>query len=263
MELYALFELASKTPTVYDEYMIKFLPIGVLIFLVVAVGGFLWIKRSETKPTQQIKQLKDISGQTNINTFAPVSNDDRIKILEDAVIVLAKKVNGESGSTSATTGLDSRVSSLEDKVTALQRQISQPQPKMTPIPTSAVNSSVKQPPSYIPLGWVASSSALDWTTVTTQSIIIDTNDYPGYTSAVFEAFLMPYQGNGKAYARLYNGTDTQSIGGSEVSVSAIDYTWVSSSNFSLPSGKKTYNIQLKTTTGYASTVQNARIKIIF
>lgn len=259
-----LFELASKTPKGYDKYMVKFLPIGVLVLLIIFVGGFLWIKRSENQPTPQIKQLSEISGQTNTNTFAPVSSDDRIKILEDAVIVLAKKVNGETGATNATTGLDSRVSSLEDKITAMQRQISQLSPGVaTQTPTPSTNPGVKQPPAYIPLGWVASSSALDWTTITTQSIIIDTNDYPGYTSAVFEAFLMPYQGNGKAYSRLYNATDAQAILGSEVSVSAIDYTWVSSSNFSLSSGKKTYNIQLKTTTGYAATMQNARIKILF
>ena len=249
--------------------MVKFLPVGVLILLIIAVSGYLLIKRSQIQPTPVIKQLTEISGQTNVNSFAPISSSDRIKILEDAVIVLAKKINGETKSTSATTGVDSRVSSLEDKVTALQRQISQLQPGVPLAPTATVtqtpvvSTSIKQAPSYIPLGWVASSSAFDWTTVTTPSIIIDTNDYPGYTSAVFEVFLMPYQGNGKAYARLNDATASQAIGGSEVSVSAIDFTWVSSSNFSLSSGKKTYNMQLKTTTGYASTVQNARIKIIF
>lgn len=243
--------------------MIKLLPIGVLIFLVVLAGGYLWMRRSQAQVTPQIKELTQLTGQTDVSSFAPVDNSDRIKILEEAVILLAKKINGEVPTTGTNATLIGRISTLEDKVTSLQRQVSQLQSGVSPTSAPAAGRSVKQPPIYIPLGWVASSSVMVWTTITTQSITIDTNDYPGFTSAQFEARIVNFQGNGTAYARLINTTDGSGVLASEVSNSGIDYAWVTSSNFSLASGKKTYAVQLKTNTGYAAQISDAHLKINF
>lgn len=245
--------------------MIKFLPVIVLVILVLFVGGFLWVRNSQTKPTPQTQQLKQLSGQTVTNTdaFAPISSNDRLKILEDAVVSLAKKINGGSGAADSNAALSSRISVLEDKVTALQKQSSQTQTgaDLTPTPTSS--SIVKQSPIYIPLGWVASSSSTDWTTVSSQSVIINTADYPGMTSAQFEARIVNYQGNGTAFARLINTTTGNAVLASEVSANGTDYTWVTSASFSFTSGKNTYAVQLKTNTGYNAQIADAHIRINF
>lgn len=248
--------------------MIKFLPVVVLIILVLFVGGYLWIRNSQTQPTSKTTELKQISGQTvtNADTFAPVSSEDRIKILENAVVALAKKVNSPAGGGTADSNaaLVSRVSSLEDKVVSLQRQVSQSQSGSSAAPaTQTSTSTVKQSPVYIPLGWVASSSAMDWTTISGQSVIIDTNDYPNMTGAQFEARIVNYQGNGTAYARLINTTNGNALLGSAVSANGTDYTWVTSATFSLSSGKNTYALQLKTNTGYNAQIADAHIKINF
>lgn len=246
--------------------MVRFLPVVVLLILVIFVGGYLWVRNSQTQPTSKTTQLKQISGQTvtNTDTFAPVSSDDRLKILEDAVVVLAKKINGGAGLADSNSALAARVSSLEDKVTSLQRQVSQTQSGSSVAPAAQTSTStVKQSPVYIPLGWVATSSVMDWTTISSQSVVIDTNDYPGMVSAQFEARIGNYQGNGTAYARLINTTNGNPILGSAVSANGIDYTWAASGTFSLTSGKNTYAVQLKTNTGYNAQIADAHIKINF
>jgi hypothetical protein len=246
--------------------MIKFLPVLVLIILIVFVGGYVWIKRSQDLPSTKTQQLQQISGQTVTDTtaFAPVSESDRIKILEDAVVILAKKINGGDGAADSNATLVSRVSSLEDRVTAMQRQISQLQTGSgTTTTTQTSTSTVKQPPVYIPLGWVSSSQVMDWATILSQSVTIDSADYPGMTNVQFEARIGNYQGNGTAYARIINTTDGNAILSSQVSAGGSDYTWVTSASFPLASGKKVYAVQLKTNTGYAAQISDAHIKINF
>ena len=90
-----------------------------------------------------------------------------------------------------------------------------------------------------------------------------TADYSGYTSMQFEANIQIFQ-IGTAYARVSNKTDGTSILSSEISTTSTSYTSVSSAKFNLPGGKKDYQLQLKSQiTGYAASVQNARIKVNF
>lgn len=239
--------------------MARFLPIVVLLILVLIVGGYFYLKRVEVTPSTQTQELKTLTGNNGSNILTPVTTEDRVKILEDAVVILAKKVNG--GTTSDNTTLEAKVASLESQVASLQKQVNQLQGKTTQTTTTQTSTSSKPSPVYIPLGWVASSTAMDWTTISSQSVTIDTNNYPGMTSAQFEARIMNYQGNGTAFARLINTTDGTAILGSQVSASGTDYSWVTSSGFSLASGQKTYAVQLKTNTGYAAQIADAHIKI--
>lgn len=118
-------------------------------------------------------------------------------------------------------------------------------------------------PAYIPLGSTGSSQALDWTSLATFEAEINSDDYTGYSSMYLEVNMRAFQGNGKAFARLFNKTDGTAVGSSEVSTTSSDYTTLTSSGFKLLGGKKTYRLQLKTLTGYAADVQFARIKVTF
>lgn len=247
----------------YDrDMLIKYLPIGLVVILMVGAVGFLIISRSNQAPKLTPAQsLEQLVKNQNIAT-APIpekSDADRLRTLEEVVTALAQKVN-VTPSASQNTSLEDRVKTLEKEVDDLQLQVGDVQPTAT---QQAAAPTVAKSPVYIPLGWTGSSSVMDWTVITTQSFTFDPADYSGYSGVTFEASIRPYQGNGKAFARLYNSNDGTAILNSEVSSATENYTWVSSSSFKFSSAKKTYQLQLKSLTGYAAEIQNARLKISF
>lgn len=239
--------------------MLKLLPIVVAVSFIVGISGYLIFFKSSAPKTPLLLQSTIKNGKAE----SPI--EERIKTLEDTVVLLGKQVTQPGADTTpaadnqtpppaASTNLESRLKSLEDSISSLQKQLTDQESKTT---------SVSQAPSYIPLGWVGAATSLSWTVIANQEISINPADYPGYSSMQFEVYLRAYQGNGKAYARLYNNTDGTALLSSEVSTSSQDYTWLTSSKFSLPSGQKAYRLQLKTLTGYEAGAQNARIKVNF
>ncbi len=241
--------------------MIKLLSIGLVIVAILGAGiYFRFVKQSQSPIPAAI-----VSGLTS----SPATEQERISSLENKVEVLEKQVGNSTtpassplAKPSASSSLDQRLSSVELTAQSLQGQINQLKISGNTT-TSAPATSPSKAPAYIPLGWIGAISALDWVTVTTQEFTIDPADYPGYQSMQFEVNLRIYQGNGKAYARLLNNTDGTAMQNSEVSTTSQDYNWVSSATFVLPSGKKAYRMQLKSSTSYEAGVQNARIKVNF
>lgn len=227
--------------------MIKLLSIAIVVALVLGAGVYFKLMRQT--PTSSS------------------TDQERISSLENKVEVLANQIGGitqdvtlpESSPTQGSLGLESRLKALETKVLDLQGQLTQLKGSST-TSTSTSNSSSYRP-SYISLGWAGTSIAQDWTSITVQEIIINPTDYSGYKSMQFEANIKIHQGNGKAYARLFNSTDGVFPPNSEISTTSQDYTWVSSATFTLPAGQKTYKLQLKSLSGYEASVQNARIKV--
>lgn len=232
--------------------MIKCLPV---VLIVVLLGGFLFIK---FRP-----QPLTTPAPTPLNESLPITKDssveERLKILEDALIRTIKQVN-----TLNTSVASSEIKSLNDKITSLEKSLSALQTQVnnlgTSTQTSTVQSSTTKSPSYIPLG-SGSNSTSDWTTVDGAIIIINPADYSGYKSFNFETALKIFQ-TGIAYARLYNKDDGTAFG--ELSTTSTTDAALSSGTFSLPSSKKTYVLQVKSEiVGYAATATNARIKVNF
>lgn len=235
--------------------------VAMVVFVAVMVGGMIYY-RWRAVSNFNLLALPDVNQSSTGNTV-----NGRLSTVEDALAILVNRVNNLSGTTSTTSSapvsadVTSRVQSLENTVANLQVQINQLKGSGTSASTTI---SGNKSPAYIPLGWTGSASTQDWSSVSTQSISIDPADYSGYTSMDFEVNLSVYQGNGRAYARLYDKDDGLAIIPSEVSSTSDTYSWVTSATFQLPStAKKTYILQLKTNTGYASQVQNARIKVNF
>lgn len=234
--------------------MAKFLPIALVLAIMVGAVLYLRFSRSgETVPAPASSLTSSPSGTLSVPADTPAT-EGRLKRLEDAVNALAGKPAGQTSGS-----LETRLKNLENVVTSLQSQVAQ---QGQPSGQTAAPTTTKKPTLYIPLGWTGVSSATDWTTISGQSIDLDPADYPGYTSMQFEASLKALSGNGRAYARLLNNNDGTAILSSEVSTTGYDYTWVTSSGFTLP-GKKTYKLQLKSLTGYETGVQSARIKVNF
>lgn len=170
--------------------------------------------------------------------------------LSNQVSTLSDKVSKIDASVN---DLKSRVVVLESKQNATTAQTS----------TTTTSTSVSQAPVYIPLAASGSSSTGDWANISGTVVTIDTADYPGYTSMQFEANIQIFQ-QGTAYARMGNKTDGTSVLSSEISTTSTSYTYVTSGKFTLPSGKKDYQLQLKSlVTGYAALIQNARVKVNF
>lgn len=235
--------------------MIKFLPI-VLVLAMVAGVVYLRFMKVEDRPEKATPSLvNQIASTVGTKSDSGSSVDEsRIKKLEDAVNGLIKQPSNPN-----LTNIEARLKTLESAVSTLQSRTGQQAQTAQPTPTQAAT---KQPPLYVPLSWLGTSTATDWTTISGQSMSLDPADYPGYTSMQFEISLKVLSGNGKAYARLLTSEDGTAILSSEVSTSAYDYTWLTSSGFTLP-GKKTYKLQLKSLTGYEAAVQNARLKVNF
>ncbi len=238
--------------------MIKLLPIVLVILLILGALAYFRFYKLQSPPTPSI-----VSNLTNSPT-----EQERISSLENKVEVLARQVADEESTTSSpapksspNTTTEQKVKSLETTVAALQTQINQL--KISGITSSSTQTTTSTPkaPVYIPLGWVGAVSSTNWATITSQELAIDPANYPGYKSMQFEVNLRIYQGNGTSYARLLNNNDGTAVTNSEISTTSQDYTWISSSTFTLPSSEKTYRMQLKSSTGYEAGVVNARIKV--
>lgn len=245
--------------------MIKvLLPIGVVVAIVVIfVGGRLFLSsRSLSSPSAVTNVLTQTATAPKTATTS-ATLDQRIAELEFSVSDLLKQIKGltPSSSTQVSGNLEVRVKTLETSMADLVNRVTALEQKGTTT-TSSTTTITSKAPSYIPLGWSGSSNSTNWTSISGQEFIINTSDYPGYTSMQFEVSLRIFQ-NGQSFARLEDKDAGTSILSSEVSTTSQSYTWVTSSSFQLPAGSKTYRLQLKSLTGYSADVQNARIKVNF
>lgn len=159
---------------------------------------------------------------------------------------------------------DSRIRTIETAIIDLRVQIQALRDASSQTTTTTTSGSSTKAPLYIPVGaGEAQMSGTDWITIPGYSVTIDTSNYSGYKSMQLEASMRLNQDGGSIQARLYNASDGSAITGSVVDVPASSYSVGSSAGFSLPSGSKTYQLQLSSTNGTQSFVQSARIKVNF
>lgn len=134
--------------------------------------------------------------------------------------------------------------------------------KATPAPTgvpSASTPSVKI--SYLPLG-PGSTKSQDWADIAGLNTYIDPANYGKVKSIIFEASLRIPTANGRVYARLYNKNDGRPVWFSEISSEGATSTLIQSVPITFEAGNKLYQVQAKTTMGFESFIDFARIKFI-
>jgi hypothetical protein len=248
--------------------MFKLVILGVIAAVVIGMFG---VVRVFVLNQGQGGSLK--GPEINNSSFSSSdSGTDKVADLERKIEILRKQVgkmdsvlSKSSQSTTNSTALPNNAS-IEIRLENLEAAIAQMQVKLgqTSSSTTSTSSTTSKIPAYVfSLGSSSSTGELDWVVETTPTITINPSDYPGATSFQLEGYLSSYQGNGTAYARLYNSNNGNAIAGSDISTTSENPTWVSSSTFTLPSGKTTYSFQLKTSTGYTATLENARLKVNF
>ena len=238
--------------------MIRLLPFILIPILILAGLGY-W-RYSTNKPSLATPQASVVD-QAPVEvpkTLPGASLEDRVKALEDLVVKLATQLNSLKSQTpqTNTSSLDSKISDLEASNTELKARVSALE-KATPAPAVASGKSTV----YIPLGSGGTSGDKNWITNDNYGATIDPAEYPGYSTMQLEVNFRMVQKSGTAYARFYNVTDSSAK--EQVSTTSDSFSWQTSFGFTLPAGKKTYTLQIKSTEGVDIQLQSARIKVNF
>lgn len=134
-------------------------------------------------------------------------------------------------------------------------------PTSTPLvqhPIVQTNSSIKE--IFIPLG-SGQTDQTDWTDIPGALGYIDGAAYPGIKKAVLEATVTIPNGNETASVRLFNKTDGHPVWYSETAWSGGSTQLVISQPFSLDTGSKLYQVQVKNQLPSEAVISNARIHI--
>jgi len=237
---------------------ILWIALGLVVLVAGLIGLKVWLGSKTTiLPTTQITSFND-----SVFVASPsASTDDRVKNLEYALgnLISQIKTTANPISKSTSTDLETRLKTLELSVTDLQGRVKILEGKTTTTTTTATTKS----DSLIPLGWTGTTTSTDWTNISSQLISIDPGSYPGYLSMKFEVNLKTSSSGGRAYARLFNQDDNSAVTLSETSSDQTTSSWVSSGGFTLPTNRKSYYLQVKSTANNVASVQNAQIRVSY
>lgn len=254
--------IANNQRWLYDENMIKLLPIGVVVGLMLAVLLYLRFSSSDNKLKSALPNYQPVTQSPSGLQTPAADTNDRLRTLEETVVLLSEKVAGQKSapaSVNQTTSWggvpENRVKNLEDTVASLQKQIDALKTSSNPVSSKT--------PVYIPIGSGGVSTDQNYSSLEGFQVSIDPGDYSGYTSMVLEVNAKLSQQVGIGYVRLYNSTDNSAVSSSEVSFTSDKYTLGISSTFKLSGGKKTYQLQLKSSQGRDLYLQNVRLRVNF
>ena len=115
---------------------------------------------------------------------------------------------------------------------------------------------------YIPLSGPITTTSTGWVDAVGTDVYIDlANDYGKNTYVSWEGFLSIANGNGTAFARLYDATHGIAVNGSEISTTNGTSTQVTSGSLNLWAGRNLYRVQLKSLNSFVVTFTSGRIKI--
>jgi len=114
---------------------------------------------------------------------------------------------------------------------------------------------------FIPLG-TGQTSKNDWDNLISTETVINPQVYGSFKEAYFIVSLKNPTQNGSVEARLYNVTDNNVVYGSHLVMNGLLEQTINSAKFALPTASKLYRVQLKSTLGYAVSLENARLKLI-
>jgi len=123
--------------------------------------------------------------------------------------------------------------------------------------------SLQKQVTYIPMGDEASTTETDWMDIEGTQISIDAAaDYGQGAQISWEASLKVANGNGQAFARLWDDTNKIAVVGSEISTTSnSDFVHQSTGDLIFWNGRNLYKIQIKSLNGFEVTYSNGRIKI--
>ncbi len=133
------------------------------------------------------------------------------------------------------------------------------------VTTAPVSSSVKpkvKTTSYIPVPGSGSTLSNNWVDLEGTDFYLSTSDYPGLVGVYIEANIKLQNGNGEAYVRLYDVTNSRGVDNSTLSTTSGTSVFVSNGPISLWAGYNHYKVQAKSLTADTAHFESGRLKII-
>lgn len=237
--------------------MLKLLPFILIPILILGGLGYWRFVASNNlaTPSQSSNPSPMPDGPMEVpKTLPQASLENRVKALEDLVNKLVTEVN-KLKSPSPSANPDTKLNLLDTSVTDLKLRVAA-------LEKGGTTTSATKAPLYIPFGSGGSSSDSNWASISNYQISLDPKDYAGYSSMQLEVNMKLPDLVGTAYARLYNSTDATATS-NELSTTSGNFVWLTSGTFTLPTGNKTYKLQLKSSDSKTIEVQSARIKVTF
>lgn len=127
------------------------------------------------------------------------------------------------------------------------------------------STSTKPQVSYITLDGSGSTQNLDWVDVPGIEVAFDLNsDYGKNAKVSWEASLKVADGNGQAFARLFDTTHKIAVSESEITTSNnTDYSRVNSGYLNLWAGRNTYRVQIKSLNSFVVSYTGGRIRLSY
>lgn len=241
--------------------MIRLLPFIAIPILIISGLGYWRYVASKPSLTTPQTVAQDTPPVEVPKTLPGASLENRIQSLEDTITKLVPKVNNlkspspQAGSSSG--AADSRLANIEAAIIELKARVA----ALEKGSTTTTQTTAKSATVYIPLGSGGGGGDKNWITDNNYGATIDPAEYPGYSSMQLEVNFRLTQKSGTAYTRLYNVTDQSSK--EQVSTTSDAFSWQTSAGFTLPAGKKTYTLQMKSSEGADVQLQSARIKVNF
>ncbi|OGE29970.1 hypothetical protein A3C59_02525 [Candidatus Daviesbacteria bacterium RIFCSPHIGHO2_02_FULL_36_13] len=232
--------------------MIRFLPFILVIFLV--LGGLGYWRFFASKPSLPSPGSDYSTDQIQFPvTGADATLEEKVEILEE----IAKKLVAQKATTTDLDSINTSIAELKTKVSALETA------SPTTTTTTSTQTSTSKSSVYIPLGsgggpW----GNQDWYSTPEYQIALDPANYPGYSGMVLEVTFRLAESAGTGSVRLYNTTDSSATS-SQLDTTSSEFVLKNSASFKLPTGSKTYKLQIKSTDGKNLFIQSARIKVNF
>ncbi len=116
--------------------------------------------------------------------------------------------------------------------------------------------------SYVTVPGSGSTTANDWTSLSGTDFYFNTADYPGLVEVYFEANIKLFNGNGKAYIKLFDVTHGIGVQGSDVSTSSQTSTAVESGKVTFWLGKNLIRVQAKSLTADTAVFDSGRLRVV-
>lgn len=116
--------------------------------------------------------------------------------------------------------------------------------------------------SYLPIPGSGNTLNSDWTDLEGTDFYLSTADYPGLVGVYFEANIKLLNGNGTAFVRLYDVTNSRGVDSSTLTTSSQTSVFTSNGPLSLWSGYNHYRVQAKSLTADTTYFESGSLKII-
>lgn len=161
--------------------------------------------------------------------------------------------------------IDSKLTQLSDKLEELKLQLAIIPTAAPKIEKEIVVKSVSKPKVkntfYVDIPGSGSLLSYDWADLSTTQFYFDTSDFPGLKNIYFEVNMKLFNGNGLAFARLFDSTHGIGVQGSEVQTGSQKDTVVASGQVTFFAGKNLIKVQIKSLTADTTVFNSGRLKI--